>query len=363
MKAKTKSSNSHNKSKKITNQRNPGQRLGQQNPQRKVDRAERAPVALGNKTYQSKPRYRSMGENLCVIHSEYIGDIAGSTEPFAVSKTLAINPGLSESFPWLNQIAGRYESYKFLKLNYRFMTERPTTESGFVAIVPDYDPTDPPPASKSNAFQYESTAKCAPWENLLQASTPRNLSKRQTYAVRQSAVTATENVGLYDTGNLFICVGGNSGTVNLGELWCDYELCLMTPQIDSNVGPTFDSSKVLGVSAMTPARPFGSAASITNSRNPIFNYDGATGDLTFVKDFEGLFSLVATGTGLEASDFVGGTATISNFFDLANSTGTNFSSEVLVKALAGQTLNYGIVADTIATSKLFASAYAYSLSS
>jgi hypothetical protein len=226
---------------------------------------EQAPVAIGNRTFTQKARIQSFGDRMVVAHSEYIGDIIGTTASFGIARTVALNPGIAASFPWLNQIASRYESYKFRKLHFRFNTERPTTESGYIALVPDYDPTDPQPVDKVSAFQYASVAKAAPWQNLLQVSSSADLSRRKTYFNRLGAIMADENISLFDTGNMFVCVGGNSGTVNLGQLWCDYEVEFMTPQLDSNYGP--ESAKVNGNVAQTAALPLGTNPFLVFGRN------------------------------------------------------------------------------------------------
>jgi len=303
-----------------------------------------------------------MGENLCVSHSEYITDITGSTAAFNVANSFVLNPGMEVSFPWLNQIASRYESYKFMKLNFRFVTERPTTESGYIALVPDYDPTDPQPLNKSNAFQYESTAKCAPWENLLQINSPGNLSRRKTYFVRQGPLSATETLGLYDAGNLFVCVGGNSGAVTLGELWCDYEVCFYTPQIDSNVSST-DNLKLVGATAQTGALPFGTGGVVTQSRYAFATYNGATGALTFQAAYQGSVTITFIGTTLAAATINTGTTAVSTIFDYqdTNTAGTNSITYFDVQATPGQTLIVSISAATVSSAILRLSPYPVSL--
>ncbi len=343
---------------KQSQKRNQGQRPGQRAGQRKVRvQSQKAPVALGNKTFQSKPRIRNIGENILVSHSEYVGDITGSTSAFAVASSFALNPGLAASFPWLNQIASRYESYKFKKLVFRFMTERPTTESGYIALVSDYDPSDPQPSSKSNAFQYESTAKAAPWENLVQVNLPRNLLKRKSYYVRQGALTASENISFYDTGNLYVCVGGNSGAVTLGELWCDYEVEFDTPQIDSNVSNGFDSMKLVGATAQTAALPFGTGGVITSSRNAIATYDSVAGTLTFLLPYEGLAVFDVTGTTISAVSTVGSTATVAITSNI-NGAATRVISYARVTASPGQLLDFSLTAATITGAELRMGPYA-----
>lgn len=286
-------------------------------------------------------------EKAIVHHSEYIGDITGSADSFNIALTVPMNAGLSQSFPWLNQIASRYESYRFKKLNYRFMTERPTTESGYVALIPDYDPTDPAPPSKTVAFQYQGAAKSAPWENLTQINTPSDLSKRKEYFVRQGPLSANENIAFYDTGNLFVLVGGNSGAVNLGELWCDYEVELMTPQLEtSGLG---GSGKLVGSTAQTDVLPFGTAASSTFSQSPLWTYSGVDGRITFLQPYQGLFDGIFEGTVSGLPSTASSTAAIVLLESQANFSGTQSSITGTINAQVGQTLYISLSAATALT--------------
>jgi len=351
------------------NKRNAGQRPRQaQAPKARGGRGgsaqfkvQTAPVALGNLTFQSKPRYQAKGENLVVSHCEYIADITGSTSVFSIAKTFAVNPGIAQTFPWLNQIASRYESYRFKKLSFMFRTERPTTESGYVVVVPDFDPTDAGPADKQTAFQFQGAAQGAPWQNITMFVDKANLRKRQSYFNRQGALLASENLALYDTANIFVCVGGNSGAVTLGQLWCDYEVELMTPQLDSNYGAS-DSAKVTGGGTMTAASIFGSASSQAFSRGTLWTLDAVTGTLTFLQNFQGVFAFNFVGTGISSPVNLGGTATSSLIQSTTNGTNTNITCVAIANALVGQTLILTLAgATTLTTSVMRVGAYQYSL--
>ncbi len=317
-------------------------------------------MAIGNRTFQSKPKYRNEGSKLIVDHSEYIGDLVGTTAAFAVIKTVNLNPGLGSAFPWLNQIASRYESYKFRKMNMRFMTERPTTESGYVAIVPDFDPTDAAPADKQTAFQFQSAAKAAPWENLTQVCNREDLSKRKTYFVRQGALASNENLGLYDTANIFICAGGNSGAVTLGELWADYSVELETPQLDSNYGASNSGRVVGGGGGLTAAAIFGLSPTVTFSRENLFSLDPTNGTLTFLQNYQGFCNLELTGTGL-VTGLTSGTVTLTGITEIVNTAGTSLDKDFVLTALAGQTLILSATATTVTASNLRVAGYQASL--
>jgi hypothetical protein len=247
----------------------------------------------------------------------------------------------------LNKIASRYESYKFLKLIFRFVTERPTTESGYLALVIDYNPSDAAPSSKSVAFQYEGTAKCAPWENVAHVSTAKNLSKRRTYLNRFGVLTGAE-LDLSDTGNLFVCAGGNVGSgYNLGELWCDYEVCFDTPQLDPK-SDSVDSALAQSTgTSETDVFPFGDDVTLNfNGAIPFLSYTKANGFL-FNRDYRGLVAYNFTGTGITSAKANGSTAVISN--ESFSTNGTKITGQMVVTATVGQTLDFEVFPLNVAT--------------
>lgn len=321
---------------------------------------QRAPVAIGNRTFNQNPKTFMKNGRWVVQHSEYFGDILGSTATYLVRETIPINPGLISSFPWLNEIASRYEQYKFRKLNVRFMTERPTTESGYVAIVPDYDAHDVQPVSKTAAFQYQGAAKCAPWENVTQINTPANLNKRKEYFVRQGILPAGADVALYDTGNIYVCVGGNSAQVVLGELWFDYEVEFYTPQLDSLFG-TSRSGIIDSQTLTTPALPLGVSPLIKFSRDQLCTYDDTLGLITFLSDYEGLMVMEIVGTGLIGFSTAGSTTTQTAVGSCVNTGATTAIGVWAVKAEKGQYWDPSVNGTTVTSGELRMGGYLRSL--
>jgi hypothetical protein len=155
---------------------------------------------------------------------------------------------------------------------------------------------------------------------------------------------------------MFVCVGGNSGAVVLGEIWCDYEVEFMTPQIDSNYAA--DSAVVRGVAPLTGPLPFGNAIPAFG-RNNLFSFNAATSTYTFLQNYQCIITWTVVGTVLSAP-LVSGTSTIVGS-SLANAGGTALFYVATVRALAGQTLIFTLTATTITTSTLGFGAYAVSL--
>ena len=59
----------------------------------------------------SIPAMHKDDQTIVVRHKEYLGEINGSTS-FTVQQSYNLNPGLSATFPWLAQIASRFQEYR-----------------------------------------------------------------------------------------------------------------------------------------------------------------------------------------------------------------------------------------------------------
>lgn len=199
-----------------------------------------APTATGRVNTTRKPAIRSKPNGDCLIrHREYIQEItAGAGSPATSFKveSLPINPGMLATFPWLSRIATRFEKYQFKHLKFLFETEAPTALGGSLMLGVDYDASDLAPSTKVQVMAYENSVRSPPWQECTHSSRQLDLSNQKGYYVRDSALPANQDIKLYDTGNLFVC-SQNVATANslLGELYVEYEVLLMTPQIGSDV--------------------------------------------------------------------------------------------------------------------------------
>ena len=239
----------------------------QRNQMARGSTAQTVSVATGITNRVSQPKFLNRGSDMCVVHREFITDFSGTTGDIGVVVNQPINPGNYDLFPWLAGIARRFESYRFNKLVFEFNTMSSSIVSGYVAIVIDYDANDSAPTTKSQAFQYESTVKSAPWQNCYHYSTTENLNKRKSYFVQTSISPPTGAVDTYNVGTLFGLSGQNNATGAIGELWVSYSVNLMTPQL-STLGPVlgfgqkFIANNSLISNPLILQRPFGIASEI-----------------------------------------------------------------------------------------------------
>jgi hypothetical protein len=254
--------------------------------------------------------------DIVVDHSEYIGDINGSTT--FTANAFAINPGLYSSFPWLSQLAQFYESYRFESLRFEFQTEANTMSVGTVMAASDYDASDSAPTSKVQMASYRGFVRSAPWKGFTNVCLKEDLSKQKTYFVRNGMLAANRDVKLYDVGNFFIATDKQADTTVVGELYVHYRVGFMTPQLGA-----------AGLGSALSARINWTGATIAvvgNSNAPLVpsgsSAVGAGAVVTALAPYQALVSYSSVGVGLTAFDTAASTCTIQSNTTAINSAGT-----------------------------------------
>lgn len=303
----------------------------------------KAPVAQARRVTTSKPKIQGRANNgdIRVQHREYISDVAGSVA-FASTEFL-LNAGSLISFPWLSSIARQYESYSFRSLKFCYESQAPTTATGTVLLVLDYDAADAAPLSKVEAMSYRNSVRSAPWQESSHRSSPEDLHKMKSYYVRDTTILAANlDVKTYDIGNLFVCTQGQANTNAIGELYVEYDVDLMTPQLVKPLVPGFKLTTTAGQSNVLP---WGTSWTLDPDNNIRVTVDSGT-QLTFNETFEGLLILSTSAAGAATAAGNGqigaGTATVSELVDLVTSPATTSSfggaAVYSVRAVSGQTV-------------------------
>lgn len=305
-----------------------------------------APVAKGTVRMSRLPKFLSRGNSgdIRVSHREYISDINGSVA-FAVN-SLAVNPGLAAVFPWLSGVARRFESYRFSKLVYHFEPVAATTATGSVMGAIDYDASDAAPESKTQVMAYRHSVRSPPWSDFSMVSLQEDIQKRKSYYVRSGALSANQDIKLYDVGNFFLCTQGQAGATAVGELYVEYVVDLMTPQL----GPPSAGDAIYGAFTGTS-----NSAPFSTSSGNLPATVGSTGTTTsvntwtFTGAWQGYVTVNLVGTGL-ASIVPSGTATSAELNEVFNGTSTQDMALYTLTAQAGQTFILTISNTTITSS-------------
>lgn len=214
----------------------------------------------------------SAGGGTIIRFQEYLGDVISASTPNTWDITsLAINPGMKESFPFLSQIAANYDQYSIEGMVFCFKStsadalNSTNTALGTVIMATQYDSNDPGFSSKSEMLNYEFSSSCKPSENLVHMieCAPNQNTLNILYCRYGSP---SGDIRMYDLGRLSIATLGIQGTsVNLGELHVTYQVRLLKPKLTTTLALNQDFFFATA-SAATAAAPLGTSY-VLDSKN------------------------------------------------------------------------------------------------
>jgi len=188
------------------------------------------------------PAMHREGQSIVVRHKEYVAQISGK-QAFTVVNTFAINPGLSNLFPWLASIATSFQEYKIRGMVYHYVPSSGNAISGTnaalgtVMMQTTYRSNDTAPASKVemlNEYWSSESVPSQPFCHPIECNPKENPFNIQY--VRTGTVPSGDNQLLYDLGTTYVAVSGQQAdNTVLGDLWITYEIELKKPILTSNV--------------------------------------------------------------------------------------------------------------------------------
>jgi hypothetical protein len=176
-------------------------------------------------------------KSLHLKHREFVTDLVqddiGGTNQI---RRIHIQPGLETTFPWLGQIAQRFETYRFQELRFRFIPSLGTQTNGSIALCPDYDAGDDnTEATKATLLAFEDSVRGPIWAELVLNCSGKNLTKSKEFYTRRGDLGPNLDIKTYDTGALYITLNTSldEDTV-VGELWVEYAITFFTPQLETD---------------------------------------------------------------------------------------------------------------------------------
>jgi len=288
-----------------------------------------------------------------VTHREFIGNVTGSVA-FTLSNTLAINPGIAATFPWLSVIAQNWETYRFRRLRLCYYTRTGTNVPGSVIMAHDSDASDIAPASEQVMTSYEGSVEDAPWKDIMMAFSllgMNDIGPRKF--VRTGPLAANQDIKLYDSGNAYVATVDGTA-VNWGKLWLEYDIDFYTPQLPPNGGAIVAGGIIQGGGTLTAANPIGTVP-VVDVDNVSIAVD-ALSVITFAQIGTFLVSASLAGTVLTALTMTGtaGAAVATDIAFLVNGAGTvaSMSYRVIV-TVPGSTVSLAATATTVTGSAFF----------
>lgn len=179
--------------------------------------------------------------------SESLGRFNGSV---AFTETqFPVNPGQAGTFPWLSKEAILWEKYEFDKLEFEFRTtinEFSANALGRVILGFDFDASDPPPASRSQAEISRPVTAQAPYFNQRLQIRKQDMSDVcKKHYVRAGNLPGSSDIKMYDVGVLNFGTDGNVNANEVGELWVHYSGTFHVQILDSVTTPPTNFSAAM----------------------------------------------------------------------------------------------------------------------
>jgi len=180
------------------------------------------------------PEMRSRKESFTITNKEYLGDVQIGAE-FATIK-LPINPGLSQTFPWLAPIARQFSQYNLEQCVFCYKAisataiQSTSASIGYVAACCDTDALVPQYKQKQQIENNSGANSTAPYRDMLiPLECAKNQKVTNNHYVRSQVPTNNGDLRMYDAGVFQLGAGGAPSTYVCGELWVSYTVTLLQP--------------------------------------------------------------------------------------------------------------------------------------
>lgn len=184
--------------------------------------------------------------DVVIKHSEFLGNVyasgTGGTQSLFQNQTYSLNPGLSQTFPWLSQIANNFTLFEALGIIFEYRptsgeTGNTTNALGKVVMATNYDPDAVAFSSSVQAENYDYVSSCKPsvyMRHGIECDSNKMVMNKMMYV--RSGVSAKDKVftdiGLFQVMTEGIQLPG-SGSVQtpIGELWVHYRFRFSRAQL------------------------------------------------------------------------------------------------------------------------------------
>jgi len=266
-------------------------------------------VKRGMKASDSIPVMHRDQQSVVISHKEFLFEVRSSTT-FNVAASIALNPAVVFSFPWLSGIASQFQEYKFKGVVFHYVPTSGNAVSstnnalGSVMMQTSYRATDAAPTSKVELLNEYWASEAVPSESFCHPieCDPKENPFNVQYT-RSGDVPSGDSRLLYDLGTTHIAVSGQQASnIVLGDIWVSYEVELKKPVITSNA---IGARAFMGAyGAVTPTSWFTNAISfgglpVTTSVSTLTFAKGSVGTwfINYVFEATTVFTAVALSAG------------------------------------------------------------------
>jgi hypothetical protein len=190
----------------------------------------RAPAAAQSSYSTVNPSFNG-GKAIVIRHREYLQNIISVTT-FTGAGRYIVQPGLTDNFPWLGQVAGSFENYLFTDLRYIYVNRCPSSTSGNIYCAMQYDVSDPEFKTVEEIMTYGGASSEVAWDNFSYNAKLKRGEAYKKYLVRTDDLASGQDPQPFDTALFTICgVSGTAG-IYLGDLMVEYTVKLWNPKMN-----------------------------------------------------------------------------------------------------------------------------------
>ena len=182
-------------------------------------------------------------ESIVISNCEFLQDIYGAPSSAFFVESWKLNPGLTENFPWLAQIAQNYEEYEFIQLLYHFKstvdssaTNNNNGATGTLIMATNYNATANNFSNKETMMQYHGANSGRITDDHthgIECDPEKNAMSAQKY-IRSLPVQVGQDLKTFDLGTFQLAqtnLPGAFSNQQIGELWVSYTVKLRKPKL------------------------------------------------------------------------------------------------------------------------------------
>lgn len=292
----------------------------------------------------SIPAMHNTGQSITIRHKEFLTEVKGSTT-FQLQRFFMLQPGDSNTFPWLNGIAAKFQQYRIKGMVFHYVPTSGYAVSGTnpaigsVMMQTTYRANDNAPVSKVEMLNEYWASEAAPTESFCHPiECSPNENPFSVHYVRTLPVPTADSPLMYDLGKTFIATSGMPATGNVvGDLWVTYEIELSKPVVTSSVSVDSVYSYITSTSPTT-----GSWFAATVYSGIMDMFAGAN-TITFPDGIVGSFLImirIVPSTVFTAIDLSGAPTLTNCIAGPVDSTGTTYNRSVIVAATSANSGYY-----------------------
>lgn len=240
----------------------------------------------GGKAYGRPPQVVNHPDGRVIIrHAEYLEDIPSATT--FILATYPLNPGMSQTFPWLSRIAQNFEEWLPRGIFFEFkttssdmiVTGATTPALGQISMATQYNSLDSDFTNNVQLLNYENASTCKPSQNLRHyVECKRSQTVMDEMYIRTGPPPTNGDLRLYDLGKTSVSASNmQTNGQMMGQLWISYEIELRKPKIPNEqvIGLSAHWSLSPGLPGINYTSPFGD-----NTQTGIFPLPGSSWPLS-----------------------------------------------------------------------------------